>query len=77
LSSNRESQNWNERGILLTKEGNFTESIECYDKALEINPTDIQILKNKFYSLSYLGKHEEAIECYDKILYINPNDLNA
>jgi tetratricopeptide (TPR) repeat protein len=50
----------------------YNEAIECYDKALEIDPKDADTLNNKGNALDNLGKHKEAIECYDKALEIDP-----
>ena len=52
-------------------------SIECYDKALEIDPTLAMTWNNKGYVLDKLGKYNEAIECYDKALEIDPNHVLA
>jgi tetratricopeptide (TPR) repeat protein len=53
------------------------EAIECYDKALEINPQNADAYYNKGLSLSSLKSHAEAIECYDKALEINPQNADA
>ena len=55
----------------------YEKAIECYDKALKINPNDTEALNNKGVALYRLGRHEEAIECYDRALEINPNDAEA
>jgi Tetratricopeptide repeat len=68
---------WNERGEVLVQQNKFREAIECYDKSLEINPNDIQTLKDKAYSLAQLGNHKEALECLDEVIRIYPNDVEA
>ena len=76
------------KGLTLAELGKLTESIECFDKILEINPKDTRALFNKGTSLSehvnpYDGssyaksKAEEAIECFEKVLEIDPNDARA
>jgi tetratricopeptide (TPR) repeat protein len=44
----------------------------CYDKAIEIDPNDIEAWYNKARALYYLDRDEEAIECCDRVLEINP-----
>jgi tetratricopeptide (TPR) repeat protein len=48
--------------------GRYTEAIECYDKALAINPKQDNALFNKGNALDRLEKYDEAIECYDKAI---------
>ena len=55
----------------------FKESKFYFDKALEIDPDDIDALFNKAYELGNLGRSEEAIINYDKVLEINPLDIDA
>jgi len=51
----------------------YEKAIECYGRALEINPNYAKVWYNKGNALSKLGRHKEAIECYDRVLEINPN----
>ncbi|HEX2408000.1 MAG TPA: tetratricopeptide repeat protein, partial [Nitrososphaeraceae archaeon] len=48
--------------------------IQCYDKALEIDPNNASTWNNKGLALSNLGKHDDAIQCFDKALEIDPNN---
>jgi tetratricopeptide (TPR) repeat protein len=50
----------------------------CYDKALEINPKNVDEKGryNKGYALSSLGKYTEAIQCYDEALKSDSNNLD-
>jgi len=63
-----------ENGILLHNQGKFAEALECYDKALAIEPKSPIVLSNKGLSLHNQGKFAEALECYDKALAIDPQD---
>ncbi|HKU82932.1 MAG TPA: tetratricopeptide repeat protein [Candidatus Nitrosocosmicus sp.] len=63
-----------ENGILLHNQGKFAEALECYDKALAIDPKSPIVLSNKGLSLHNQGKFAEALECYDKALAIDPQD---
>jgi tetratricopeptide (TPR) repeat protein len=56
-------------------DGKFEEAIKTYDKALEINPYDEEILGCKGATLAELKKYDEAIGYYDKALRVNPESL--
>lgn len=64
-------------GAELSQRGNYLNAILCYDKALEIDPFDSNILVNKGDALMNLGKYEEARQCYDKALEKNSNSCLA
>jgi len=64
-------------GNTLFYQGNYTGAITFYDKALEINSTDINVLYNKALSLDYLGRLDEAITYYTKVLSIKPDDTDT
>ena len=63
-----------ENGIMFHNQGKFVEALECYDKALRIDPQNSNVLSNKGLSLHNQGKFVEALECYDKALRIDPQD---
>ena len=54
------------KALALEKLGKYEESIECYDKILEIDPRALNAYHNKGVALEKLGKHEEAVKCFDK-----------
>ena len=61
----------------LFHQGNYTDAMTYYDKALYLNSTDINVLYNKALVLDNLGRVDEAITYYDKVLAINPNETNS
>ena len=62
------------KGIALFDLRKYNESITNYDKALAINPKDVNALTGLGAALGYgLGKYNESITNYDKALAINPN----
>jgi tetratricopeptide (TPR) repeat protein len=65
---------WSEKGLSLHNLGNNEEAIECYNKALEIDPNYAKVWNDKGAILTDLAKHEEAIECFDKSLELNPDE---
>ena len=64
---------WKERGCSQFKQGNFESAISFYNKGLDLDPTNIDILYNKALALDKLGKTEEAMECYETIRNIKEN----
>jgi tetratricopeptide (TPR) repeat protein/tRNA A-37 threonylcarbamoyl transferase component Bud32 len=68
---------WNNKGVALDNLGKPQEAIECYDRALEINPRYAGAWYNKGTALDDLGKYQEAIVCYDEALEINPRYAEA
>jgi tetratricopeptide (TPR) repeat protein len=53
------------------------EAIECYDKALEIDPEHIFTWISKGGILISLNKYQKAIECFDKALEIDPEHIQT
>ena len=56
---------------------NFEEAISYYDKALEIEPSNVSALSGTGDALVKLGKPDEAISYYDKALEIEPSNVAA
>ena len=54
----------------------YQESIEHYDKAIELDPNDGRY-NNRGNSYRDLGQHQRAIEDYDKAIDLDPNDAAA
>jgi len=52
-------------------------AINCYDRAIELNPKDTDAWNNKGYSLSNLGHYEEALTCFDNASELDPKDAYA
>jgi tetratricopeptide (TPR) repeat protein len=60
--------------ILSLNTDNDQEAIECYRKAIELDPNNAIIHNDLGLSLHYQGKDEEAIECYQKAIELDPNN---
>jgi tetratricopeptide (TPR) repeat protein len=52
--------------------GMTDDSLECFDKAIAMNPTLAEAWLNKGASLSEKGQNAEAMRCFDRALAINP-----
>ncbi len=64
---------WNNKGVVLSRLGKFTDAIEAYDQALKIDPNYSSAWNNKGVALSRMGKYSEAIKAYDQALMIDQN----
>lgn len=64
---------YNIRGVGEGQSGNYQEAINYFDKALAIDPNDLDALHNKGYAFYNLGKPEQALIYFDKALAIDPN----
>jgi len=65
---------WNNRGANLSGLGRHHEAIDCFDKALELNPRDAAAWNNKGNALNRLGFWDEAADCYDRALAAAPQN---
>lgn len=55
-----ESNNWNAKGVMLIGQMKFQEALECFDKALEINPAHTWANINKQMTLNFIDKEEKS-----------------
>ena len=61
------------KGMRFVISDRYTESIECYDKALEIDEKNISAWDGKGLALEYHG----TIECFDKAVEIDEKCVDA
>jgi len=62
---------------LLGDENNILDAMRYLEKALEIDPSNVDILNNMGITFGLLGKYNDAIQLYDKILELMPANSNA
>lgn len=72
-----EDISWYDRGCSLMNQEKYKEAIECFDKAIELNPDDSDAWFNKGYSYYELDEPDKELMCYEKVLEINPEDGDA
>ncbi len=65
------------RGVLLEQAGKLEEAVAEHEKALQINPQDVQARINLISLYGRLGRVEKAEEHYRAILAVNPNRAEA
>jgi tetratricopeptide (TPR) repeat protein len=59
---------WTNKGIELLSLGKINESIQAFDKAIEINPLCVDAWNNKGVALSALKRYNESIQAFDKAI---------
>ena len=67
------SDAWSLKGAILSGLGRHMEAIECCDRAIKINPSNVYAWNNKGIALRSLGLYEEAIDCFDNAIAIDPS----
>jgi tetratricopeptide (TPR) repeat protein len=75
-SENDEMQELFRKAKALRKNSHYEEAILCYDKILEINPTDVNILSALASCYFYLSRWEAAYRCYVKIHGLEPDNAS-
>ncbi|MFZ2472484.1 MAG: tetratricopeptide repeat protein, partial [Methanothrix sp.] len=65
-------RDWHELGTVLARDlGRYNQSLEAYDRALQLDPWDGDILTGKANVLRSLGRYGEALEHYEKVLQLD------
>jgi tetratricopeptide (TPR) repeat protein len=68
----------NVKGMNLVRTQQLRSALECFEKALRLNPNHSKAWYNKGMSLVSLGESkEEALHCFEKAIEINPLDPEA
>jgi len=55
------------KGSSLNSLGQYEDSLQYFDMALEIEPINIDVLKKRTFTLAQLGELEEARECFEML----------
>lgn len=66
-----------DKGNELSKDGKFSESVEHYSKALEINPKSVNALLNRSIAYENLNDHKKAIADLNQLVTVSPNFVIA
>lgn len=65
-----------ERGNELSLNGQFEEAVREYEKALELEPDNVDVLTNLGVALYNLGQLDQAIEQYSTAIELAPKDAD-
>lgn len=74
LETKDDADTWNNLGTLYVNNDNSTKAIECFNKALELNPNHYVALNNLGVTYVQEGEFKEAIPNFQKALSIKPEN---
>ena len=72
-----ESEKWYNLGVTYFDSGKYEKAIECFTKAIDLEPNDAFAWKGKGMAFSDSGKYEEAVKCFDESTKLDPDDMDV
>ena len=67
------SEEYYRKGLSLAKIEDYEEASKYFDKAIELDPNNLQAWISKANALTELGNEEEAKACVKKVKAIDPD----
>jgi len=67
----------NSKGNLLKNSGKYTEALDSYNQALNLDDNSVSSWTGKADVLLNLGRYEEALHAYDKLIALDPKNYWA
>jgi Flp pilus assembly protein TadD len=77
LALHRAELEYSTRGAQLHNQGRYQEALDCYDKALALNPEDATAWMNGGLALFALGKDNQALKCLNKAVKLQRDNDQA
>ncbi len=75
--ANETSIDWFIKGLDLYNQEKFDESLQAYNRALELNPNDFEAWNNKGIDEGLLGKYDDALVSFENAVAINDSYAEA
>lgn len=72
-----DSENWFDRGVTLSEEGNYSEAITAFNKAITCNQSPADAWCNRGLVYAQMGKYRLALQSLDQTLALDPDHENA
>lgn len=66
------AKDWNEKGMSLATLGRWAEALDCYDKAIALEPAAAPLHNNRGNALKRLRRVDESLAGYDKAIALDP-----
>ena len=64
---------WNDKALEYYRARDYDQAIECFNKAVELNPNFYNALSNLGSLYNRIANYDKAVECLNKSIEINPN----
>jgi serine/threonine protein kinase len=68
---------WTNKGKSLSSLGRFEESLDCYEKALELDPGCVEAWYNKAVLLDKPGQWQKAVNSYERFIALSDRQIYA
>jgi len=70
-------QEWIDQGSALYSQGKYDDSLQAFDKAIEIDPGNADAWYNKGVVLYDQGKYNDSLQAFNRSIETNPLDADA
>jgi tetratricopeptide (TPR) repeat protein len=71
------ADDWLEQGQVLFEQGDYEGAIACYERAVAIEPSNVEVWLNYGKALRQVERFEEAIATCDKAIQLKPDSYKA
>jgi Tfp pilus assembly protein PilF len=68
---------WTCLGLVYRRTHRSAEALECYERAIALEPRDVDSMANRAIALSDLGRPDEALEAFEAVLALKPDHALA
>jgi len=68
----RNANSWYKKGVELTQKSRYEEALECFDKAIELEPKSEIAWNTRGLLLERLGRYSEAVASFDEAIKFDP-----
>ena len=75
--ANETSIDWFMKGLDLYNQEKFNDSLQAYNRALELDPNDSEAWNNKGIDEGLLGRYDEALKSFENAVVINDSYAQA
>lgn len=77
LSCSNSAEDYIEKGYEHIIEGDYKEALKDFDKAVELDPRNLEAYNNRGVVLGILGDHYKAIQDFNRAIELKPTDSEA